>query len=112
MNINPTPAAASVAGVSRAVAKGGESEKQATDATNKLAASETPGGNHAELSEIDKGSPTGDRGGDGRQDLDTFEGHDDESQNSDDNGETGSSDIAATAKQPTTDADGHLDFEA
>ena len=71
MNINPA-AAASVAGTSHAAARGGESDQQATDATNQQAKSDRPGGASGESS-VEAGDQTGDRDANGRQLYDTFE---------------------------------------
>ncbi len=82
MNINPS-AAAAVAGTSRAAARGGESDNQATEARRQQSVSEKPGGKAADSSEIDAGDQTGDRGGDGRQAMDVFERTEDSNQQSD-----------------------------
>ena len=71
MNINPA-AAASIAGTSRAAGRGGESDNQATEATRKQSAADSPGGKTSEVT-VDAGDQTQDRGGDGRQVLDVFE---------------------------------------
>lgn len=78
MNIPPTPVTASgitasIAGVSRAAAHGGEQEKQTTEAARQQNTAEKPGGKSADSSAVDAGDATGDRGGDGRQTYDFFE---------------------------------------
>ncbi len=82
MNINPT-AAASVAGTSRAAARGGESDNQASEATRQQSTSETPGGKGADANAVEAGDQSGDRGGDGRQVLDLFEKSDEQHQEPD-----------------------------
>lgn len=77
MSINPSAAAASIAGTSRAAARGGEADSQASEATRQQANAEKPGGKSAESNEIDAGEQAGDRDGNGRQILDQFESHDD-----------------------------------
>ncbi len=106
MNINASSAASQVAGTSLAAAKGGETDKQATDATAKQSVSDRPAGKAAEASAVDAGVETGDRGGDGRQVLDTFERHGDKRHEEE---------TDATSNEKSTPAiktDGHLDFEA
>lgn len=103
MNINPTSAAASVAGTSRAAAKGGETDKQAVDATGKQSAAENPGGKSSESNALDAGDQAGDRGGDGRQVLDVFE----HPERRDSNPQP-----APDEAQAKPAPDGHLDFEA
>ncbi|TWT76238.1 hypothetical protein CA13_67300 [Planctomycetes bacterium CA13] len=73
MNINPSAAAASIAGISRAAARGGDADSQAADALSKQAIGEKPAGKAAESNAVEAGEQTGDRGGDGRQMYDTFE---------------------------------------
>ena len=75
MNINPSAAAASIAGTSRAAARGGEADSQATESTRQQATAEKPGGKSADSNAIDAGEQTGDRDGNGRQVLDQFEHH-------------------------------------
>ena len=72
MNINPS-AAASVAGTSRAAARGGDSENQSTEAANRQSVSEKPAGKAADSSAVDAGDQTDDHDGNGRQLLDVFE---------------------------------------
>ncbi len=77
MNINPSAAAASIAGTSRAAARGGEADSQAVESTRQQATAEKPGGKSGDSNAIDAGDQTGDRHGNGRQMLDQFERHDD-----------------------------------
>ncbi len=77
MNINPSGAAASIAGTSRAAARGGEADSQAVESTRQQATADTPGGKSADSNAIDAGEQAGDRHGNGRQLLDQFERHDD-----------------------------------
>jgi hypothetical protein len=77
MNINPS-AAAAVAGTSRAAARGGEADNQATESTRQQSAAETPGGKPSDSNAVDAGDQTGDRGGNGQQVLDIFERGDEE----------------------------------
>lgn len=72
MNINPN-AAASVAGTSRAAARGGDADNQSTEAASRQSAAEKPAGKATDSSAVDAGDQTGDRGGNGRQLLDVFE---------------------------------------
>ncbi|GAA5505900.1 hypothetical protein [Novipirellula caenicola] len=73
MQVNPSSAAANIAGTARAAARGGEADSQAAEATKRQATAENPGGKTAEASAIDSSEQTHDRGGDGRQMYDTFE---------------------------------------
>ena len=108
MNINPganASAAASVAGTSRAAARGGEADNQATEATRQQAAADSPAGKSQEAT-VDAGEQTNDRGGNGRQVLDVFEREEQD-------------DLADQEEQqpatqkPTSDGAGeHLDLEA
>lgn len=109
MNIVPSGAIVSIAGTSQAVAKGGETEKQATDATSKQAAADAPAGK-SEVQSLEAGAKTGDRGGDGRQLLDTFEKHDDEPESESDT--ESKSESPAPDQTPGRAADGHIDFTA
>ena len=106
MNINPG-AAASVAGTTRAAARGGEADNQATEATRQQSAADTPGGKAADSNAVDAGDQTSDRHGNGRQVLDVFERSDQEDE------------AATEGDQPPTrsaaslDGTGeHLDLEA
>lgn len=82
MNVNPgavthsaaahAPLNASLAGTARAAARGGESDKQAAEASRQQQSAEKPAGQSPET-QVDAGDETGDRGGDGRQVLDRFE---------------------------------------
>lgn len=72
MNINPA-AAASVAGTSRAAARGGEADNQSTEAASRQSAAEKPAGKSTDSSAVDAGDQTDDRGGNGQQVLDVFE---------------------------------------
>lgn len=105
MNIVPSGAIAGIAGTSQAAAKGGEADKQATDATSKQVAAEKPAGK-SELQPLDAGAKTGDRGGDGRQLLDVFEKHDDDAEPEPETPKQKPDDLANQA------ADGHIDFTA
>ena len=100
MNINP---AASIAGTARAAAKGGESDKQAADATAKQASAKAPGGKSEDVSQLEPGDQAGDRGPDGRQVLDVFERSEDE---------THQEEEMPSEEKPCVDQDGHLDLEA
>ena len=73
MNINPSAAAASIAGTGRAAARGGEADAQAIESTRQQATADKPGGKSADSNEIDAGDQTSDREGNGRQILDQFE---------------------------------------
>ena len=73
MNIQPSAAAASIAGTDRAAARGGEADAKRSEAMRQKAVSESPGGKATDSSAIDSGQETTDRGGDGRQVLDMFE---------------------------------------
>ena len=73
MNIQPSAAAASIAGTDRAATRGGEADAKRGEATRQREVSEAPGGKAADSSAIDSGQETADRGGDGHQVLDVFE---------------------------------------
>lgn len=77
MNINPSAAAASIAGTGRAAARGGEADSQAVESTRQQTTADKPGGKSADSNAIDAGGQTGDRHGNGRQMLDQFARHDD-----------------------------------
>jgi hypothetical protein len=77
MNINAS-AAANIAGTSRAASRGGESDKQAAEATRQQSTAETPAGKAADSSAVDAGDQTDDRHGNGRQVLDVFERSDED----------------------------------
>ena len=119
MNINPSAAAASIAGTSRAAARGGEADNQAIESTRQQSTSEKPGGKAADSNAIDAGDQTGDRDGNGRQILDQFEHQDAEQpadaeviQDEDLDPTTGQNSIR-TIGDAESDAPGqHLDLEA
>ena len=71
MNINPA-AAASIAGTSRAAARGGEADSQTAEANRQQDRVNAPAGKSGEAA-VDAGEETDDRGADGRQLLDSFE---------------------------------------
>lgn len=104
MNINPS-AAASVAGTSRAAARGGEADNQASEATSKQGTAEKPGGKASDSSAVDAGDQAGDRHGDGRQVLDVFE-HSEQEETSEQETDTN--------RRPASPegSGGHLDLEA
>ncbi|TWU65896.1 hypothetical protein [Crateriforma conspicua] len=77
MSLPSIQSAGIVAGVQLAAGKGGESDARATEASNQAATAEKPGGKNADSPAVDAGEQTGDRHGNGRQMLDTFEKHDD-----------------------------------
>ncbi|QDV64729.1 hypothetical protein [Crateriforma conspicua] len=77
MSLPSIQSAGIVAGVQLAAGKGGESDARATEASNQAATAEKPGGKNADSAAVDAGEQTGDRHGNGRQMLDTFEKHDD-----------------------------------
>ena len=105
VNIQPNAAAATVAGTSRAAARGGEADNQATEATRQQSVSEKPAGKAADASAIDAGDQTGDRGGNGRQVYDRFESSRDE--------EADSRQESKPAKSVSSEGTGeHLDLEA
>jgi hypothetical protein len=104
MNINPS-AAASVAGSSRAAARGGETDNQAIEATRQQSTAEKPAGKSSDSNAVDAGDETGDRGGNGRQLLDVFESSDDPDNSPD----------QMMAERNSAAADGtgeHLDLQA
>jgi len=74
MNVNPS-AAASIAGTSRAAARGGEADAQAIESTRQQSTAEKPAGKALDSNAIDAGDQAGDRDGNGRQVLDQFEHH-------------------------------------
>ena len=106
MNILPSAAAASIAGTDRAASRGGDADGKRAEATRQQSVTEAPGGKPADSSAVDSGEQTSDRGGDGRQVLDTFEGskgsEDDEQQ-----------DHTPDKKPLSSETQGnHLDLEA
>ena len=103
MNINPS-AAASIAGTSRAAARGGEADGQAMESTRQQSTAENPAGKSTQSSEIDAGDQTGDRGGNGRQVLDRFENSEDR--------EEATPDESPNSSPPLTGPGQHLDLEA
>ncbi|MGI9470692.1 MAG: hypothetical protein ACR2NZ_04100 [Rubripirellula sp.] len=103
MNINPS-AAASIAGTSRAAARGGEADGQAIESSRQQSTAEKPGGKSAQSSEIDAGDQTGDRGGNGRQVLDRFGDNDER--------EGESTDDLPTPSPEKNGPGQHLDLEA
>jgi hypothetical protein len=104
MNINPN-AAASVAGSSRAAARGGEADHQAIEATRQQSTAEKPGGKSADSNAVDAGDETGDRGGNGRQLLDVFDRSED--------AESSPDQMPPERKSASADGTGdHLDLQA
>ena len=104
MNINPS-AAAAVAGTSRAAARGGEADNQASEATRQKSAAETPGGKPLDSNAVDAGDQTGDRGGNGRQVLDIFERSEED--------ETKQEETPSQSNPASADGTGeHLDLQA
>ena len=99
MNINPSAAAASIAGTSRAAARGGEADSQAVESTRQQATADKPGGKSADSNAIDAGEQTGDRHGNGRQLLDQFERHDDVDESKADDAD----DVEAEQESPADD---------
>ena len=123
MNIPPTPVTASgitasIAGVSRAAARGGEQEKQTTEAARQQSTAEKPGGKSADSAAVDAGDATGDRGGDGRQTYDYFEKQnqpEDESPTNESSANPAATDSISNLSDPAksdTDSPPHLDFQA
>ena len=108
MNIHPTAAAASIAGTERAANRGGESDARRAEARRQQEVAEAPAGKSADSNAIDSGQETSDRGGDGRQVLDTFEPSQPSSEN-DANDEDN-----PAPRQPISEGDQgqHLDLEA
>ncbi len=106
MNIQPTAAAASVAGTGRGVARGGETEKRATIAASQQADADKPAGKTSGASAVDEGEKTGDRGGDGRQLYDDFESHEEHREEAKDESPA---QPASPPSQPGTGE--HLDLE-
>ncbi|GAA4448490.1 hypothetical protein [Novipirellula rosea] len=116
MQVNPSSAAASVAGTARAAARGGEADSQAAEATKRQATAENPGGKTAEASAIDSSEQTHDRGGDGRQMYDTFERakeHDEqETQPDEAAAEQEATDLDVTPPTHPEEPPPHIDFSA
>ena len=80
MNIQPGAAAASIAGVGRAAARGGQHDHQVADSTRQQSTASMPAGKSPDASAVDAGEATSDRGGDGRQTYDHFTKHDQDSE--------------------------------
>ena len=106
MNVNPT-AASIVAGTSRAAARGGETDNQASEATRQQSRTDSPTGKAADSTEVDAGDQTGDRGGNGRQVLDVFERSDEEP-----NQDHQNPDHSAKRSVSPEGAGGNLDLDA
>ncbi len=109
MNINPS-AAASVAGTSRAAARGGESENQSAEATKQQAKSDAPGGKGGDTAAVDAGDHADDRYGDGRQTLDTFERSDSEEKPEETKEQAETPTAPLSTDEP--ESGGHLDLQA
>lgn len=112
MNINPSAAAASIAGTSRAAARGGEADSQAVESTRQQATADKPGGKSADSNAIDAGEQTGDRHGNGQQLLDQFERHDDGDESKADEGEAvheSTADVDGQGIAPTSNADPRME---
>ncbi len=73
MNIQPNAPVSSIAGTSRAAAKGGSADNQAIEATNRQSTADAPGGKSSETAAVDSLEKSGDRDGDGRQFYDRLE---------------------------------------
>ena len=105
MNINPN-AAASVAGTSRAAARGGDTDAKVAESTRQQSTAETPGGNQGDGA-VDAGEQADDRHGDGRQTLDVFE----RSESSDEH-PSGESEERTRRSASTNGSGTNLDLEA
>lgn len=73
MNIPPVPPASLVAGTAHAAAKGGETDKQSSEAVSQQQNANNPGGKAVDAISVEKGEKSGDRDGNGREMLDVFE---------------------------------------
>lgn len=113
MNIPPIPtptaATTSLAGVSRAAARGGEHESRVGEAARQQRVSEAPAGKVAGSDSIDASDATGDRDGDGRQTYDLFDKH--EQPNPDPDVEN-ASESETSSIETTEESAQHIDFEA
>ena len=67
---------ASIAGTQRAATRGGTIDNQSSQLSQSQSIATNPAGKSADSNAIDAGDQTGDRRGDGRQALDTFERND------------------------------------
>lgn len=72
MQVPSLPAGAGVAGSSYAAAKGGETDKQASESSNQQSTAKSPGGK-SEAAGVEAGSQTEDRGGNGQEFYDQFD---------------------------------------
>ncbi len=107
MNIHVN-AAASVAGTSRAAARGGDADAQVAESTRQQSTAEAPGGKSADTSAVDAGDQTGDRDGHGQQVLDVFErsGKEQEQESSQ------SDDVSPeNSNEPDDEQGSHLDLQ-
>ncbi len=115
MNLNIN-SAASIAGTSRAAAKGGEHDAQASETANRQITRDSPAGKPNDSSAIDAGEQTGDRGGNGKQMLDVFQhGEDQEQQESppdETRCENESQHDANKIDETDGDSGNHLDLQA
>lgn len=101
MNINFN-AASAVAGTSRAAARGGEADNQASESVRQQVKGDAPAGKAAEAT-VDAGEQTDDRGGNGQQVLDTFERSEEEA---------AAEEQSSRQSPPPSDDEHQLDFEA
>tara|TARA_R110002049_G_scaffold305056_1_gene500981 strand:- start:16568 stop:16903 length:336 start_codon:yes stop_codon:yes gene_type:complete len=106
MNIQPSAAAASIAGTDRAATRGGEADAKRGEASRQQSAAEAPGGKAADSSALDSGQETADRGGDGRQVLDIFE------QSAKDEEEQAADQESSKSSANQESQGNHLDLEA
>ncbi len=113
MNIQPSVAAASVAGTNRAAGKGGEADNQATEATRRQSTAEQPAGKSPETPGIEAGEQAEDRGGDGREMYDDFNRSGPERDREDHEDATAERTPEQPGLSPPPDGSGgHLDFQA
>lgn len=73
MNIPPVPPASLVAGTAHAASKGGETDKQSSDAVSQQQNANNPGGKALDAISVEAGEKSGDRDANGREMLDVFE---------------------------------------
>ena len=113
MNINPS-AAAPIAGVGRAVAKGGTTDDQVNQARADQSKQTAPGGKSEGPDQLDAGDQTQDRGGDGRQVLDVFEHHEESGEGQEEQPEESLQEESTIDLESSdaSDQDGKLDFQA
>lgn len=106
MTVQPNAFNASVAGTQRAVTRSGDAEASNSQAANRQARAEKPGGQRGGVEEIERDAATGDSGADGRQLLGGRDRQGEPEHGNED------SDDAAHQRISKEGTGGHIDFDA